>query len=226
MTLRQELNERVEHLRSISPNGAANVLDELALALNEYCTREGDFSLQLNKTLDKVIADEFHTKAIYEHQELIDPWFIVSYGDEPVGYFDLRDLIDSSGVLREILTVSDQDFKAAFYTESEGSHDGINGSVIYKNRYVEKWKAALSEAKAAELEGLKAIMQYCANRAYGVEYAFIFEETGKRLDRQYIKDYAKKIFYEKGYGWIVELFELPNYKPSYYEELKDNGRGN
>ena len=48
-------------------------------------------------------------------------------------------------------------------------------AVSDRDLYVDDWIKRLSVAVTAELDGLKEIMQFCANRSYNVEWAIIFE---------------------------------------------------
>ncbi|MBR1727936.1 MAG: hypothetical protein IJ728_02820 [Selenomonadaceae bacterium] len=219
MSIREELEQRIAYLKSISPAGAETVFNELMAALQGYFTRDSEFELQMHKTMDKVIVEEFHLNWQFEHQELIDPW-IDPKDDAPLGYEDLRELFDASGTFSEIANVSDREFKAAFYTETQNtSGGGGNSTAVYKNRYVDKWVANLAAAPGNELESLKKIMQYCAIHNYNLEEAMIFEHKGRHTNKHEIEYYAKRIFYERGYGWVIDLFNLPNYKPSYSEIL-------
>ena len=216
-----EMKERLEYLRRISPAGGKHLVDDLLTAITAYLSRDADFELQVNKTLDKVIADAFHHGLKYEHDELLDPWRkIIPVEDAPEGYDDVGKLFKGNEVFEEIMAVSDAEFRAAFYVEETG--DGNNSATLkYGNRLIEDWIARLKAAVEAELEGLKAIMSFCANRSYGVEWAIVFEELGVCVERHSVRYYAKNIFYTRSWGWLIETFNLRVYRPSYMEELPD-----
>lgn len=220
----KELNARLDYLKSISRSGGAKLIEELRDAIKAYLARDSNFELQVNKTLDKVIADAFHHNLKYEHQELIEPWQ-ERKGEPPTGYDNVADLFKGNEIFEEIMTVKDFDFIAAFYTEtkddsSSGGGGGSNVSTEYHNRLTEAWVAALKKAVSDELESLKAIMQYCANSSYSVEFAVLFEEHGNVTNKKSVKDYAKEIFVTKSYGWLIKTFNLNVYCPSYMTELE------
>ena len=152
-----------------------------------------------------MFSDAFHHNLKYEHQELIEPWQ-ERKGDAPAGYDNVADLFKGNKIFEEIMTVKDFDFITAFYTETKtdndsgGSGGGSNVSTEYHNRLTEAWVAELEQAVSDELESLKAIMQYCANNSYSVEFAVLFEEHGNATNRKSVKDYAKEIFVTKSYG--------------------------
>ena len=217
----EELNTRLDYLKGISPSGGRYLVEELRMAINAYLTRDSEFELQVNKTLDKVIADTFHHNLIYEHQELIEPWQ-ERRGTPPTGYSNVADLFQGNDIFKEIMKVSDREFKVAFYIEQPENEGGGGGttSIIYHNSLTEVWVVELQKAVGDELNGLKAIMQYCATSSYSVEFAIIFEEHGTVINRKSLKGYAKEIFVTKGYGWLAETFNLGVYRPSYMAELE------
>ena len=65
-----EMEVRLQYLQSISPSGATQMFAELREALEKYLNRDEEFCLQVNKTLDKVIAFDIHSRIKYENQEL------------------------------------------------------------------------------------------------------------------------------------------------------------
>ena len=67
----KELNTRLDYLQSLAPLGGKHVIVELRNAITSYMTRDSDFELQVNKTLDKVIADAFFHSLEYENMDLI-----------------------------------------------------------------------------------------------------------------------------------------------------------
>ena len=223
----EEMEVRLQYLQSISPGGAAQMFAELKEALEKYLTRDEEFSLQVNKKLDKIIAFDFHSRIKYEHQELLEPWQEVSYSfDKPLGFDDVRELFVLDDVLEEIMTVSDMSFLQAFFTvqaeENSGGGERSNTTSELHNTYVDKWIAELTAGLANEIEGLKAIMRSCANRSYAAEWAQLFEELGKCTNRRKVRTFAKDIFYERGYGWLIETFHLDTvYRPSYIDDLPD-----
>lgn len=80
----------------------------------------------------------------------------------------------------------------------------------------------MTTALTNELEYLKEIMRRCANRSYAAEWAILFEELGKCTNRQKVRSLAKNIFYTRGYGWLIETFNLDTvYRASYMSELPD-----
>ena len=228
-----ELNERIKYLKKLSTYGnkdrqsdydeepsnykAKELFDELEETLKNYFNRDAEFELQVNKTLDKVVADTFHQNVEYEHQELIDIWKIPR-GSSPTGYNNVAELFNGAESFDEIMSVSDKDFKEAFYRI-----ENDDGSLSYKygNDYLESWIESLNSAIKKELAGLKSIMQYCANRSYNVEWAILFEEHGKNINPQPVRYFAKEIFVTKGYSELIETFNLNIYRPSYISDLLD-----
>lgn len=223
MSNREELNTRIQYLQSISPILAENAFQELEEAFDVYFYRDDEFILQVNKTLDKVISNIFHHKIKYEHQELLDRWQNTQF-TSPAGFNDLKEVFVISEVAEEVINIADDVFLAAFYLkeiEIEGS-SGSEGSTRQElhNTFMDKWIANLIEGKPKELNALKTIMQSCANRGYAPEFALLFEELGKCTNRKSIKTFAKEIFYNRGYGWLIETFNLDSvYRPSYIDEL-------
>ena len=218
----QEMEIRLQYLQSISPSGSAKVFAELRETLEKYLMRDEEFCLQVNKTLDKIIAYEHNYKIKYEHQELLEPCQKVSYEfEKPKGFDDVRELFTLDEVFEEIMNVEDQLFLQAFYTEQvEGSGGDNNTTSELRNRYVDKWIAELEAGLENEIEGLKEIMRSCANRSYAPEWAQVFEELGECTERRKVRTFAKDIFYERGYGWLIETFHLDTvYRPSYMAEL-------
>ncbi|MBR1729345.1 MAG: hypothetical protein IJ728_07465 [Selenomonadaceae bacterium] len=218
----EQINNRIEYLQSISPNGSTQIFAEFKEALNNYLTRDEEFCLQVNKTLDKIIAFEFHHRIKYENQELLDQWQDVSYRfEKPLGFDNVRELFKLDAVFEEIMTISDRIFLQAFYSVQSNS-DGKNGSSEWRNTYIDKWISELTTALTNELEYLKEIMRRCANRSYAAEWAILFEELGKCTNRQKVRSLAKNIFYTRGYGWLIETFNLDTvYRASYMSELPD-----
>ena len=223
MSNREELNTRIQYLQSISPILAENAFQELKEAFDTYFYRDEEFILQVNKTLDKVISNIFHHKIKYERQELLDRWQNTQF-NPPAGFNDVREIFIINEIVEEITNIADDVFLAAFYLkdiEIEGS-SGNEGSTRQElhNTLMDKWIAELTEEKPKELAGLKTIMQSCANRGYAPEFALLFEELGNCTNRKSIKSFAKDIFYNRGYGWLIETFNLDSvYRPSYINEL-------
>ena len=221
-----EMKVRLAHLKSISPAGGKTLVDDLRNAIESYSIRDTEFELQVHKTLDKVITDIFHNQLKYEHMELLTPWLNNPKANKPDGYDDVTVLFKGMSVYEEIMTIRDFDFRKAFYTtekesESENSDSSSSETTTeWHNRYIEDWIARLNEALVYETEGLKSIMRYCADRSYNIEWALIFEELGKNTERHHIKYYAKQIYVTKGYGWLIEAFNLNVYRPSYLAELR------
>ena len=121
----QEMEVRLQYLQSISPGGATQMFSELREALDKYLNRDEEFCLQVNKTLDKIIAFDVHSRIKYEHQELLEPWQEVSYSfDKPLGFDDVRELFVLDEVLEEIMMVADRTFLQAFYTVQSDEGDG------------------------------------------------------------------------------------------------------
>ncbi len=139
----------------------------------------------------------------------------------PEGYNDVSKLFKAAGVFNEILSVRDNDFKMAFYSETKDSTNDGYATTEYHNRYVDDWVERLNAAIEFEMKSLKSIMSYCANRSYNIEWAILFEELGKNIKRHPVKYYAKQIFLTRGFGWLIDTFNLNIYKPSYMEELPD-----
>ena len=204
---------------------------KLRETFEKYLTRDEEFCLQVNKTLDKIIAFDFHSRIKYEHQELLDRWQDVSYNfNKPLGFDDVRELFIINELLNQMMSISDESFLQAFFSvqvneNSEtisGSGNGNNGTTELHNTYIDKWIADLTTGLESELEGLKAIMQSCANCSYASEWAQLFEELGKCTNRGKVRTFAKDIFYERGYGWLIETFHLDTvYRPSYIKDLPD-----
>ena len=224
-----ELIERIKYLKKLSTYGnkdydeepsnykAKELFDELEETLKNYFNRDAEFELQVNKTLDKVVADTFHQYVEYEHQELIDRWKTPK-AEAPEGYDNVLKLFKGDEVFEEIMTVADKDFKDAFYRIEDEENPR---SYKYGNTYLGKWIKTLNSAVKEELAGLKSIMQYCANRSYNVEWAILFEEHGKNINPQPVRYFAKEIFVTKGYYKLIETFNLNIYRPSYISELLD-----
>ena len=215
----KELNTRLDYLQSLAPLGGKHVIVELRNAITSYMTRDSDFELQVNKTLDKVIADAFFHSLEYENMDLIKKWMEYPSISKPEGYDNVADIFKCADVFEEIMAITDRIFKAAFYTKNTGSSD--SSTTKYYNRYVDKWVAQLTTAITTELASLKAIMYYCANRSYSAEWAVLFEELGMNVKRHPVKYYAKQIYFTRSWGWLIETFNLNVYLPSYYEELPD-----
>lgn len=215
----EELKKRLTYLKQLSIYPVDKIFSELEEAIQAYIERDSEFELQVDKTLDKVIADAFYHGLVYEHQELISPWQNSQTEDAPIGYDDVTKLFKGDEVFEEIMSVTDKDFKAAFYRNS--GNGSANSSTVqqYSNTYLEVWTEALTTAVSEEMAGLKKIMQFCANRGYNVEYAVLFEEHGEILTRHNVRYYAKQIFHTRGYGWLIETFNLSTYRPSYMAEL-------
>ena len=207
-----ELEERIKYLKKISNYKAEELFSELEEAIKNYLNRDSEFELQVNKTLDKVIADTFHQEIEYEHQELIDVWKIPKTA-APTGYKNVLELFKGDEVFEKIMTVADKEFKAAFYRIAEDS------TTKYGNSRIEDWIEILNSNIKKELAGLKAIMQYCANRSYNVEWAILFEAHGKNINPHPVRYFAKDIFVTKGYCKLIETFNLNIYRPSYMSEL-------
>ena len=218
-----EINARLDYLESISPAGGKPLVEDLRSAIQAYFTRNSDFELQVHKTLDKVVADTFHNHLEYEYNELLERWLDNPSSGAPQGYGDVTKIFKGAEVFEEIITITDAVFKSAFYTETVSSGSGSSGSVTveWHHRRIEDWIPRLTVAVTTELEGLKKIMQYCANRSYNVEWAILFEELGASTKRHPVRYYAKEIFLTKGYGWLIETFNLNIYRPSYMPELSD-----
>ncbi len=200
---------------------------ELREALEKYLNRDEEFCLQVNKTLDKVIAFDIHSRIKYENQELLEPWQEMSYSfDKPTGFDDVRELFVLDEVLEEIMMVADMTFLQAFYivqsNEGDGGGSGSSETTELHNTFVDEWIKALTEGLVNELEGLKTIMKSCANRSYASEWAQLFEELGKCTNHRTVRTFAKDIFYKRGYGWLIETFNLDTvYRPSYIDDLPD-----
>lgn len=249
-----ELNERIDYLKKISAYinksydtekpkhyKAKELFSELEETIKAYLNRDYEFELQVHKTLDKVVAEVFHSEIIYEHQELIDVWKTPTTAGVPTGFNDIRELFKGDEVFEEIMTVTDKDFKLKFYRiEDEDENEDLNflntddkdssdkddddskfSATKYGNTYLESWIEKLKLSKMEELAGLKMIMQHCANRSYNVEWAILFEEHGKNINPHPVRYYAKKIFVEKGYYWLIKTFNLNIYRPSYISDLLD-----
>ena len=214
-----ELNVRLNHLQSLSPQGGRQVIAELRSAIEAYMTRDSDFELQVNKTLDKVIADTFFHGLQYENSDLIKKWMTYPTANQPEGYGDISKIFKGAEIFEEIMTVTDNAFRMAFYSESKDSGDSGYATTEYHNRYVDDWVVRLNIAIKTELENLKSIMHYCANRSYNVEWAILFEELGKNVERHPVRYYAKQIYWTRGWGWLIETFNLNVYLPSYFNEL-------
>lgn len=223
----QEMEARLQYLQSISLGGATQMFAELKEALDKYLNRDEEFCLQVNKTLDKIIAFDVHSRIKYEHQELLEPWQEMSYSFyKPPGFDDVRELFVLDEVLEEIMTVADMPFLQAFYTvqsdEGDSGGNGSGGTTELHNTFVDDWIEKLTTGLANETEGLKAIMRSCANRSYASEWAQLFEKLGKCTNRRTVETFAKDIFYERGYGWLIETFHLDTvYRPSYIDDLPD-----
>lgn len=212
-----EMTSRLNYLKTLCPAEGQKLIEELRAAIVAYLARDSDFELQVNKTLDKVIANAFHHNLEYENADLFNQW-IEPIGNAPEGYNDVSKLFRAKSIFDEILTVRDMDFRLAFYSETKDSADGYSTSDCH-NRYVDKWIEQLTAAITFEMESLKSIMQYCANRSYSVEWAILFEELGKNVKRHPVKYYAKQIYLTQGWGWLIETFNLNVYRPSYMAEL-------
>ena len=213
-----EMNKRLDYLRKISAHKALEFFSELEESIKNYFSRDFEFELQVNKTLDKVIADTFYQSIEYEHQELIDKWKPPNT-EAPIGYDNVLKLFKGDEVFEEIMTVTDKDFKAAFYRIE--NYDSGSFITKYGNNYLDKWIGMLNSAVGTEIAGLNAIMQYCTNRSYNVAWAILFEEHGKNINSHPVKYFAKDIFVAKGYSQLIEIFNLNIYRPSYMKELLD-----
>lgn len=213
----EELNSRLNYLASISPGYGKSLIEKLREAIRAYLARDSDFELQVNKTLDKVIADSFHNNLEYENMELLKQWQNLSSENAPEGYANVADLFKGYEVFNEIMAISDRDFRLAFYAVT--NYEVSSYETEYHHTYIEGWIKKLQIFIARELEGLKKIMAYCANRSYGLEWAIIFEDLGENIKMKSIKYHAKEIFIKKNYGWLIETFNLKVYKPSYMAEL-------
>ena len=218
---KSEIMIRINYLQSQSPAGAATLYTDLKSAVEAYLTRDGNFELQVNKTLDKVIAVSFHRGLLYGQMGLIPEFAKQELTDKPDGYEDIRTLFKGGEVFDEILTTELQTLLIAFQTVSTSASGNGNMTFEWHNEIIEDWIQRLQEAVENEISGLKAIMSYSANQSYGVEYALLFEELDRTTKRHDVKYYAKDIFYNKGYGWLIETFNLKVYKPSYMSELAE-----
>lgn len=213
-----EMNKRLDYLRKISAHKAVEIFSELEESIKNYFSRDFEFEIQVNKTLDKVIAETFYRSIEYEYQELIDKWKIQNT-EVPTGYDNVLKLFKGDEVFEEIMNVADTEFKMAFYRIE--NYDSGSFITTYGNNYLDKWIGMLNSAVGTEMAGLNAIMQYCANRSYNVGWAILFEEHGKNVNPHPVKYFAKDIFVTKDYGWLIETFNLNIYRPSYMEELLD-----
>ena len=221
----EEMEVRLQYLQTISPIGSVEMFSKLREALDKYLNRDEEFCLQVNKTLDKIIAFDLYSRIKYEHQELLEPWQEMSYSfDKPAGFDDVRELFVLDEVLEEIMTIADMPFLQAFRTveSEEGDNNSSDGTTELYNTFIDDWIEKLTAGVVNELEGLKAIMKNCANRSYAAEWAQLFEELGDCTNRRKIRTFAKDIFYERGYGWLIETFHLDTvYRPSYIDNLPD-----
>ena len=212
------MNKRLAYLQSLTPLGGHQIIEDLRADVIAYLTRNSDFELQVNKTLDKVIADVFFHGLEYGNMELLQKWMSYPTSNAPTGYNDIMKIFKVAEIFEEIMTVREQDFRLAFYTETKDSGDGYSATE-YHNRYVDSWIMRLNIAISTELENLKSIMQYCANISYNVEWAILFEELSRNVKRHPVRYYAKEIFITRGWGWLIETFNLNVYRPSYINEL-------
>ena len=221
-----ELNKKIDYLQRLpplniypvpQPDEIDKIFDDLRSAVEAYLVRDLNFELQVNKTLDKVIADSFFHGLEYQNMELLKKWMTYSTASPPEGYDDVTTLFKGAEIFKEIMEVRDMDFQTAFFTQH--AYDSLTGYSTEEchNRYVDDWIARLTAAMNNELEGLKAIMQYCANRSYSVEWAVLFEELGMNVKRHPVRYYAKQIYLTRGWGWLIGMFNLNIYLPSYFD---------
>ena len=192
----KELNNRLNYLSSTFGVNYRSTVTELRTAIQAYFARDSNFEFQVNKTLDKVIADSFHYGLEYENMDLLKSWRNRSTESAPEGYDNVTNLFNGYKVFEEIMQIKDRDFRTAFYGETKYSSGFYETE--YHNTYIDDWIKRLNISVNNEMEGLKKIMQYCANRSYNLEWAIIFEELGNYTKHHPVMYYAKDIFVTKG----------------------------
>ena len=150
-----ELNAKIDYLQRLpplnihpipQPEEIAQIFDGLRSAIENYLVRDLNFELQVNKTLDKVIADSFFHGLEYQNMELLKKWMTYSTASPPEGYDDVTTLFKGTEIFKEIMDVGDMNFQTAFFTKHV--YDSLSGYSTEEchNRYVDDWTARLGLA--------------------------------------------------------------------------------
>ena len=219
MYSKEQITNRIAHLRSISPSGASSLFDRLLAALSNYFTRDEDFEQLLRKTFLRVISDFFSRSIEVEYPERLPPLRT----DFPHGYEDVVDIFGGEA-FKAMMEIDDEVFVAAFRSETQSNGDsGV--TVVWSNSYITAWIEGLKSSPDAEKEALEAIGEFCidCNEERALHYDFL--ELGK-IQQVWTKDkrgLAKKMYLERGYGWVIDSFSLNVFEPYYLPELKVGG---
>ena len=222
MYSKEQIMARIAHLQSISPSGASSLFNGLLTALSNYFTRDEEFERLLRKTFLRIISDFFSRTIVVEHAELLPPLRT----DFPRGYENVTDIFGGE-VFKVIMEIDDAVFVAAFRSETQ-SNGNSGVTVVWTNPYITAWIAGLSSSPDTEKAELEAIGEFCidCNEERALHYDFL--ELG-RIQQVFTKDkrgLAKKMYFERGYDWVITNFNLNVFEPYYLPELKagdDNG---
>ncbi|MBR1728513.1 MAG: hypothetical protein IJ728_03205 [Selenomonadaceae bacterium] len=215
MIERSKIIERIEYLKSISPAGADNELSQLLSAVEGYFKRDTDFEILVRRTILRVVSDFFSRSLIVEYPERL-PELSTDY---PPGYEDVTEIFGGE-VFSEIITISDNEFRSAFQTETVSS--GGATTTTYTNSYITKWISEMSAKAADETKALEKIGEFCIICNEERALALIFEELG-RIEQPYNqkkRELARKIYLKRGYDWVIITFDLKVFEPHYLPELR------
>ena len=217
---KEQITARIAHLQSISPSDASSLFSELSAALYNYFTRDEEFEKLVRKTLLRVISDFFSRSIEVEYADLLPPLRT----DFPHGYKNVSNIFGGD-VFKAIMEIDDSVFVAAFQSETQS--DGNTGTVILTNSYISTWVAGLSASPSEEKAQLEAIGEFCIDCNEERALHFIFLDLG-RIQQPYAKDkrgLAKKIYFDRGFDWVIDNFDLNVFEPYYLPELGGDDDG-
>ena len=204
MRSKNEILVRLDELRTVRED-VDDLFSPLIRAVEKYFTGDSQLTHDVQYTIHQLTQDFMARKTFYENQSLLPP-FPENY---PKGYENVRELFDGGGSFEKIMTVSIEDFEAAYVFE-EPTH--TQPPVI--NTFLVVWLAELEAARSKELDGLGAVSAFCESTGFNCGLAHLFESLGEIISSPGTSDLVKRIYQDGGYKEIIKAFGINVYIPT------------
>lgn len=219
MQKKEDILKEIARLRAASPAEAGGAFTPILEAVEGFFAPDKELEQEIGECALQVAFNYEYRSTIYKNQENM-PKFSE---DLPPGYEDVRELFTAGGVWEEIKGMPEDVFAAAFILQEAGgnvSNLDTSGTGAATNPYLDDWAARIKAARAAVIQGLKNINQFCEAEVTRYSAAVYFEEHGGIVSTPNRREKAERVYIAGGYLEVIQTYGLNTHIPSYYRGIE------
>lgn len=213
MSVKQDILDKLERLKEISPDEGASFFTPLINAIDTYFTSCSGYAWNVNECVHLLSADIYRRNIVHERE-----YERKMRTDYPVGYFNLWECFYNA---REILEADETEFVNSWVWELDPQPEPLPEPPpephyhIKENTMLTHWQSVLHSWQERGSSILDGVTDWCKHSGGNSYLVWLFEDSGHIVSQLTYRQIADIIYKDRHLKEVMSEFQIDAFMPSY-----------